>query len=141
MSNETTTVIEEPQSGRIAIVWNGVFTSVQFNCDCLEALKYCHGMCCRRRAGYSVELENDELLRYKNSRGILATKEDGMECFYLTEEGKCSIHDSRPKMCRQWHCSPQGSKNDAEIVRRDAGWMLMPIRKEEAEFVSLRRDV
>lgn len=70
---------------------------------------------------------------------ILATKDDGLECIYLTEEGRCGIYQRRPKMCRQWHCSPEGQMDDKEIERRDVGWLLTPMRKEESEFVEYRR--
>ena len=141
MAQTATTVLKQTESGLIQVVWNGVFASVQFNCACVDALSLCHGMCCTRRAGYSVELEDDELEKYQHKNGVLAAKEDGMSCFYFdNEQGICSIHPNRPKMCRRWHCSPEGQKTDAEIERRDAGWMLLPVRKEEADFVSLRRE-
>lgn len=148
MEQITTTVLEQLKSGSIDVVWNGVFASVQFNCDCTDAVHLCHGMCCRRRSGYTVDLEISEYGRYRSDPhptrpfvNILATKKDGMACFYLDEEkGSCTIYERRPKMCRQWHCSPGGSKNDVEIERRDAGWMLLPVRKEEADFVQLRRE-
>jgi Fe-S-cluster containining protein len=145
MTQSTTTVLEQTAKGPIQIVWNGVFASVQFNTDCLDALHLCHGMCCRSRSGYSVELEPDEVDLYWHRQHptskvpILQTKEDG-SCVYLTEEGRCGTYKTRPKMCRQWHCSPHGQMGDAEIERRDAGWMLLPVRKEEADFVSLRRE-
>lgn len=97
-------------------------------------------MCCRKRSGYSVELDADELILYQHRNGTLATKPDGMTCVYQDEVvGLCTIHERRPKMCRQWHCSPKGEMGDTEIERRDAGWMLLPVRKEEAELVQLRR--
>jgi hypothetical protein len=135
MAQITTTVLEELKSGQIVFVQNGVFASIQFRCDCLDAIHLCHGMCCTRRAGFSVELEEDELPNYfHNEKGILASTPDGMACFYL-REGKCGIYERRPRMCRQWHCSPDGQKDDDQIVRRDAGWILIPVRKEEADFV------
>ena len=143
----TTAVLEQRKSGSIDIIWNGVFAAVQFNCDCTDAVHLCHGMCCKRRSGYSVELTSEEVGKYwsdlhptKKSTHILMAKKDGMSCIYLDDEkGTCTIYDRRPQMCRQWHCSPQGSANDKEIERRDAGWMLLPVRKEEANFVQLRR--
>jgi Fe-S-cluster containining protein len=147
MVKTTTSLLTERKTGPIAIVWNGTFASVQFNGNCLDMLEFCHGMCCRRRSGYTVELEASERGRYFSEPHptrpfveILATKKNGETCVYQDEEtGKCTIHEDRPKMCRQWHCSPEGSPDDKEIVRRDAGWMLLPVRKEEADFVSLRR--
>jgi Fe-S-cluster containining protein len=57
-----------------------------------------------------------------------------LDCIYL-EDGKCSVHQDKPKMCQQWHCSPRGEVNDSRIERRDAGWMLMPMRREEAQLI------
>ena len=34
---------------------------------------------------------------------LLMQKEDGKSCIYL-EDGKCSIHESRPKVCRAFFC-------------------------------------
>lgn len=131
------TVLENSYSGPIQVFWNGVFSAVQFNCDCIDALHLCHGMCCTRRAGFSVVLEEDELNSFEHKNGILAAKPDGMSCLYLTERGTCGIYERRPRMCRKWHCSPKGQPNDFEIERRDAGWMLLPVRSEEAELVQL----
>lgn len=146
MIQSTMTVLEQHKSGLIAIVWNGVFASLQFNCSCLDAMHLCHGMCCTRRAGYSVELEESEKGRYfsvphptRPDVEILASTIDGSRCVYQKEDGLCSIHLDRPKMCRQWHCSPGGEMTDKQIERRDAGWQLLPVRKEESDFVLSRR--
>lgn len=148
MAQNATTVIEQPKTGQIAIVWNGAFAAVQFNCSCLDALKFCHGMCCRWRSGYTVELTEEEAEHYawirhptRPDTKVLAPKKETMSCVYLDDaSGKCTIHSIRPKMCRQWHCSPGGEKLDREIEKRDAGWYLMPVRKEEAEFLQLKRE-
>ena len=138
------TVIKELKSGSIDVTWDGHFVRTEFNCSCIEANSICHGMCCRSKAGFSVELEEDEYYFYQHKFHprtrvpLLATTADGTSCIYLdAEKGLCTIHDKRPKMCRQWHCSPQGEKKDKEIVCRDAGWMLLPMRKEEAELYEL----
>ena len=34
---------------------------------------------------------------------LLAQKEDGQTCIYL-QEGKCSIHEVRPQVCRDFFC-------------------------------------
>lgn len=144
---EKLTTIAKVASGTVDLVWNGVFASVQFNADCTDVLHLCHGMCCTRRAGFVVELEeNEKGGRYfsvphptRPGVEILRSKNDGSRCIYQ-DDAKCTIYQDRPKMCRQWHCSPEGQKLDTEIERRDAGWMLLPVRSEEAEFVQLRRD-
>lgn len=147
MIQSTTTVLETVKTGSIAIVWNGVFASLQFNCSCLDAMHLCHGMCCHRRIGYAVELEESEKGKYfsvphptRPGVEILQSMSDGSKCIYQEEDGLCSIHERRPSMCRQWHCSPQGEMTDQQIERRDAGWQLLPVRKEEADFVESRRD-
>ena len=138
---EERTKIKKVKSGTVDIVWNGVFARMEFNCNCLDALKLCHGMCCRLRAGYSVELNEEECQRLENRPHptrpeirILAAKPNQLECLYLdAKTSKCTIHDTRPQMCRKWHCSPDGQLGDPEIEKRDAGWMLMPIRMEEVQ--------
>jgi len=93
-----------------------------------------------------VELEELEKGRYfsvphptRPGVEILDSWKDGSRCVYQKENGLCSIHEDRPKMCRQWHCSPEGEATDKQIERRDAGWQLLPVRKEEADFVESRR--
>ena len=39
---------------------------------------------------------------------IIEQKEDG-SCFYL-KDGKCSIHDTRPKACREFFCTSKNKK-------------------------------
>ena len=134
---ESRITLQVVSSGTIDIVWNGVFSRLELNTSCMDALHLCHGMCCTRRAGFSVKLEEDERSSYLNTNGVLASTPDGMACVYL-KEGKCGIYERRPRMCRAWHCSPQGQKDDDQIKRRDAGWMLLPVRKEEADFVQSR---
>jgi len=138
----TMKVLAVVDSGRIDMVWNGAFSRVEFNCSCLDALPYCKGMCCRLRAGYSIELEEDEIALFENKEHptrkgvrILKSKEDGLNCYYLTKEGLCSIHERKPRMCRRWHCSPGGERDDNTIERRDAGWLLMPLRREEVDLI------
>ena len=141
MSEERQT-LREVASGKIEIIWNGVFSRVEMNCSCLDALPLCHGMCCKNRSGYAVELEQDEIYFYQHrwhptrDVAILSVKEDGSSCIYFDDKkGMCTIHERRPRMCRRWHCSSGGQIDDKEIERRDAGWMLLPVRAEEAELV------
>lgn len=140
---ERRVVLQEVKSGLIESVSDGILTRIEFNCDCLDALSVCHGLCCRMRSGYSVELEADELDRYHSrphpSRlgvTILAAKKDSLSCIYLDEEKSiCTIHERRPKMCQRWHCSPQGQMGDKAIEVRDAGWVLVPLRYQEVEAI------
>ena len=44
---------------------------------------------------------------------IIEQKEDG-SCFYL-KDGKCSIHDTRPKACREFFCTSKNKKFKAMI--------------------------
>jgi hypothetical protein len=142
----TRITLEQLKSGPIELVWNGVFLRTEFNVDCLEALKFCKGMCCRMRSGYSVELEPEEVDKYVHREHptrpgvqILAAKKNSESCFYLDDETSlCTIHAWRPRMCAAWHCSPGGNPGDGGIERRDAGWMWLPLRKEEAELVQIQ---
>jgi Fe-S-cluster containining protein len=139
------TLLKRVHSGRIELVWDGAFVRIEFNCSCLDALPFCKGMCCRQRVGYSVELEPDEVESFdtrphptRPGVRILRTKENRLDCVYLhSEKGTCLIHEEKPKMCRRWHCSPGGELDDEGIEVRDAGWLLMPMRKEEADLVQI----
>jgi hypothetical protein len=141
----TKTVLKETPSGPIEISFDGVMTRVEFNCKCIDAVEMCRGMCCRMRTGFSVELEQDELEKFKHRPHpskpgvtLLAATEDGMQCTYLKEPGLCSVHLDKPKMCRQWGCSPGTEWEDYTIPVRDAGWMLFPVRREEAAFIQIQ---
>lgn len=127
-------------SGTIDLLYNGYCQVLQFNTTCMDALPYCKGMCCRLRLGYSVELEKDEEGKYLSRPHptqplvqILQAKESDYSCVYLDEKSMCSINDTKPRMCKQWHCSPGGEPGDESITRRDAGWMLTPMRLEELQ--------
>jgi Fe-S-cluster containining protein len=141
----TKTVLKETASGPIEASFDGVMVRLEFNCNCLDAVEICRGMCCRQRVGFSVELERDELEKFQHRphptrEGVflVAATEDGLNCCYLVEPGLCSVHRDKPRMCRKWHCSPGGEPEDRDLERRDAGWMLYPIRKEEAELIQIQ---
>jgi Fe-S-cluster containining protein len=141
VGNTQRTVLRELNSGAIELVWDGVFTRIEFNCSCLEALPFCNAMCCRQRPGYSIELEDHELSKFAHKSHpsypdiqLVQTAGNGLDCIYL-EDGKCSVHTDKPEMCQKWHCSPRGEVSDSRIERRDAGWMLMPMRREEAQLI------
>ena len=139
-------VLRAVKTGTIEVVSDVVLTRIEFNCDCLDALPLCNAICCRMKAGYSIELEADELDSYKARPApgkpgtlILQTAEDGLSCVYLNKEtSTCTIHGRAPKMCRRWHCSPQGKKDDGEIDVRDAGWVFIPLRKQEAALIHIQ---
>lgn len=134
------------KTGLIESVTDGVLTRLEFNCDCIDAVSVCRAACCRTKTGYSVELEPEEFGRFLSTPHptrpgieILQKKVDGLSCIYLDDRTSlCTIHERRPQMCRRWHCSPDGQKQDGEIEVRDAGWLLTPLRKEEAEAVLLQ---
>jgi len=136
-------VLRHVISGRLEVVTDGVIASIEMNCNCLDALPVCRGLCCTSRSGFSVELEPDEADRLlsrphptKLGIQILRTSADGLRCIYQDEiSGLCSIHKTRPKMCRRWHCSPEGNKEDGEVDTRDAGWSFVPLRSLEAALI------
>lgn len=136
-------VLREVPSGLIQIAFDGVLTRIEFNCSCVDALGTCTAQCCRTRSGYSVELEPDEVGRFRSRPHptrlgiqVLAQAMNKLACWYLDQQtGLCTIYERRPKMCRQWHCSPQGQIKDEEIEVRDAGWVMTPLRSAEAAAV------
>jgi len=140
------TILKQTPSGTLDLVWDGALLRLEFNTTCLDSLPYCKGMCCRMRVGFSVELEPDEVDNYQTRKHptregvyILAAKEGNTSCVYLNDETSlCTIHERKPRMCRAWGCSPGTERDDLGIERRDAGWVLLPFRKEEAELVQLQ---
>jgi Fe-S-cluster containining protein len=125
--------LKEVPSGKIELVWNGVYSTLQFNCDCMDAIPFCKAMCCRLRQGFTVLLKAGEVSKYKNrpfpqdpQLRVLQRSEDGNSCYYLdSEKSLCTIHGDHPEMCRVYHCSPQG-KGDG-VKHRDGGWLWTPM--------------
>lgn len=142
---EIRTVIKETPTGLIELIWNGAVSRIEFNTACLDSLGLCRAMCCRVRATFSIELEEDELERFQHRQHparpgiwLLASKENSTACLYLDEEKSiCTVHELKPRMCQRWHCSSGGEKEDRKIERRDGGWMLTPMRREEVELVQI----
>jgi hypothetical protein len=134
MSEERQTLKEVP-SGKIELVWNGVYSTLQFSCECLDALPYCKAMCCRLRQGFTVLLNDAEIKsgKYKTrpfpqdpQLRVLQRSEDGNSCFYLdSDKSVCTIHGGHPTMCRDYHCSPGGK--GFGVKYRDGGWLWTPM--------------
>ena len=120
-------------SGKIELVFNGVYSTLQFNCHCLDALPYCKAMCCRLRQGFTVMLKEDEVGKYKSKPHpqnpelrILQSSPDGQSCVYLeANKNQCTIHDHSPWMFGAYHCSPEGKGDRVEY--RDGGWLWSPM--------------
>lgn len=63
--------------------------------------------CCKK---FKVPLTPAESMRlkvdeeaWKDKIAILAKKEDG-SCYYLLENGRCSVWETRPAACREYSC-------------------------------------
>ena len=126
-------VLKEVASGKIEFVWNGTYSTLQFNCSCLDAIPYCKGMCCRLRQGFTVLLKDSEIPKYRSrpfpqnpQLRVLERSADGSACYYLDQEKSlCTIHGRHPEMCQVYHCSPGGK---GETVKyRDGGWLWTPM--------------
>jgi len=126
-------VLAEVPSGKVELVFNGVFSTLQFNAECMDVIHLCKGMCCRLRQGFTVLLKEDEIGKYKSepfrkdqSLQVLQRSEDGQSCTYLDQEkSTCTIHDHSPWMCGAYHCSPGGKGERVE--HRDGGWFWSPM--------------
>ena len=123
----------EVASGKVELVWNGVYSTLQFNAACTDVVHLCKGMCCRLRQGFTVLLRADEVGKFESkpyprdaSLHVLQTSPDGNACFYLEQEKSlCKIHGKAPQMCQDYHCSPEG-KGDG-VKYRDGGWLWTPM--------------
>lgn len=136
---ERRTLVELP-SGKIEMVWTGVWATIQFNANCLDCLPYCKAMCCRV---FSIQCTPEEAQRFK-TRPHPISKQPTLErnqfnvCNYLQPDCKCGVHKEKPAMCDHWACSPGCEPGNDKITRRDAGWLLNLVRREEAELVRLQ---
>jgi Fe-S-cluster containining protein len=119
--------IKEVESGTIDVVFNGVFSTLQFNCSCEDALPVCKAICGRMRiaGGATAMLEESEKDKFQNLDGQLLADPRTRACVYLGEDCKCTVHDDKPKICKAWHCSP-GGKGEG-IKYRSTGWLLAPM--------------
>lgn len=122
--------IREVASGKIEVVFNGVFSVMQFNCACSDALPYCKALCCRLRTSYTVILQKDEIGKFKSkphphSPGLEILQDSGGNCTYLDEDALCGVHEAgKPWACTAFHCSPEGKGEG--ITHRQGGWFLSP---------------
>lgn len=124
--------IVEVQSGKIELVVIQHLPTIQFNCSCEDALPYCHAVCCKHRPDYNIALDDEEIKKFADTSirhptiphiNLMAYSKDG-HCVHL-ENCKCSVHEAKPSICKQWHCSPGGVGEG--IVIRDEGWSLVPV--------------
>jgi hypothetical protein len=122
--------IKEVESGTIDLYFNGQQQLLQFNCSCDDALPYCKAMCCRNRPAYNVLLNKEEeeqfgkQLPYPHDSDLKILDHTGGHCIYLTEECRCSVQETKPAICKRWHCSPGGVGEGIDLW--DSGWALVP---------------
>jgi len=124
------TTIASTKSGPIELVLiQGAAMTLQFNCECLDALPYCKAMCCRLRSGLNVLLDVDEVQKFKSrpfkGHHILQSQPETDACVYLSRDCLCQTHSDKPRMCKAWHCSPGGKGEGIEV--RDSGWFMSPM--------------
>jgi hypothetical protein len=132
MTEDRQTLVEV-QSGKVELVWNGKYSTLQFNAECKDVIHLCKAMCCRLRQGFTVLLEDDEVAKYKSrpfprdpALRVLDRSVDGESCIYLdTGKSTCTIHGSHPRMCKSYHCSPGGK--GFGVKHRDGGWLWTPM--------------
>lgn len=130
MDKSTKTTLVTLPSGTIDLVLVEGDVVLQFNTTCLDALPYCHAMCCRNRDKFNVPLEPDEVDKFKSwsvwdwdKNLYLLQYNDLKECTYLCDD-LCMVHDDKPRGCSKWHCSPEG-KGEGITIRAN-GWTMSP---------------
>jgi hypothetical protein len=102
------TTIKTVPSGTIDLVEGGDGVFLQFNCDCLDALPYCHARCC---ALTGITLDFDEALTGKyeydmNDREAELKRGADGYCIYNSRKNHlCTIYKDRPWTCQTFHCS------------------------------------
>lgn len=106
------TVIATVPSGEIRIEQGADGAWLQFDCDCLDALPYCHAQCCslkgillssdeeeeRIPAKFLIENTNYQVMEMKRSC-------DGYCSALNRDTRRCTIYEDRPSTCRSFHCT------------------------------------
>lgn len=119
-------------SGTIDLVHENGKMLLQFNAECLDALPFCKGMCCKLQNYLSVQLNNKEITKFGQRvarsdetipPGLIPVKSGTTECKY-SQDNLCSVHTHKPERCKSWHCSP-GGKGEGITVRSN-GWLMLP---------------
>lgn len=126
------TLVVDLPSGEIRteVGADGIF--MVFDCDCMDALPYCHANCCGM-AGTLVrpdevdkldqmaeELRN-RLVNFNPHRKEHEMKRDadGFCTALDREKCLCTIYDNRPKTCQDFHCSRGMNRGwDLGLIRR-----------------------
>lgn len=120
-------ILSQTPNGKIEIVESQGVSFLQFNGPCEEMLPYCGACCCRGRDVFGVLLTEEEAtrLQHRTRNGIKILASNGTRCAYLNDDCRCNVHDEKPKVCREWHCSPGG-----EGTNKGNGWMMLPTNTE-----------
>lgn len=78
------------------------------NIDCSG----CLGYCCKMDWLIRLTTEEIKYLEYEEKYGLylLKKKENSTECIYQDKNGKCTVWDRRPKVCRHFDCRMDNRK-------------------------------
>lgn len=106
------TVIATVPSGEIRIERGADGAWLQFDCDCLDALPYCHAQCCALK-GILLTSEEEEadidpkFLEVNAQFNVAEMKRscDGYCGALDRDTRRCTIYDNRPLTCRSFHCT------------------------------------
>ena len=96
--------------GEIRLELGADGTWLQFDCECADALPYCHAQCC---ALIGTTVLPDELAEFNypvdfdptNSSFVLHRDADGFCACLNREKRTCDIYDHRPQTCKNFHCT------------------------------------
>ena len=103
------TIIATVPSGQIRTEDGADGTWMLFDCDCLDALPICRAQCCALKGTFVFEEDaiHESLLEWDGSSEEFVMKRDADgRCHCLNRETKtCEIYESRPLVCKQFHCT------------------------------------
>lgn len=105
------TVIAQFKDGEIRIERGADGAYLLFDCNCIDALPFCHAQCCSLKGIILTEEEEDLKQTYpmvwNEAMNMYEMRRDADGyCTCLDRETRrCGIYEDRPTTCQQFHCT------------------------------------
>lgn len=105
------TVIAQFEEGEIRIERGADGAYILFDCECLQALPYCHAQCCGLKGIILSAEEEDKIGKYpmvfnpNMDMYEMRRDADGFCACLNRDTRRCNVYEDRPQTCQQFHCT------------------------------------